>query len=243
MLFEHLKVRFSRSKLKKFDVNVSDEPLRSAYHFVFEHGATLRHVKCVGRSFSLTMGADSYWRSGVAIGSVSIGRFCSIASNVRIGLEKNGHPSDWLSSSPAQYSESYLCKNRMLPSLSYEPVLNTTTIGSDVWIGDGAIVMNGVDVGVGAIIASGAIVTKSVPAYAVVAGVPARVVKYRFEREIIQRMLDSCWWCLPINFLENLPFASVDECLLLLESRGSERIQPLFEGGDYGRFVVDGIKC
>lgn len=70
-------------------------------------------------------------------------------------------------------------------------------IGNDVWIGTRAIIMDGVNNGDGAIIAAGAVVTKDVPPYAVVGGVPAKIIKYRFSSEIIERLNVIQWWNLP----------------------------------------------
>ena len=68
------------------------------------------------------------------------------------------------------------------------------TIGHDVWIGHGVIVLAGRSVGTGAVIAAGAVVTKDVPAYAIAAGVPAKVVKQRFPAELARRLQDLAWW-------------------------------------------------
>jgi len=244
VLTDFIKTRILRRRLKRFGANIGLEPLKSAHQFHFERGAALRNVKCIGKGFFLKLGGDTYWRSGVAIGNISIGRFCSIAINVTIGLEKNGHPTRWLSSSPAQYSNSILCKYRSEKEHAYQPQLHTTTICSDVWIGDQATIMNGLTIGTGAIVAAGSIVTKSVPAYAIVAGIPATIIKYRFDKEKIEKLLDSQWWSLAPNLLANFPFQSVDECLSLLEkiaasktSKDSPSICP-----DYGEFLFKGVK-
>ena len=68
------------------------------------------------------------------------------------------------------------------------------TIGSDVWIGNGAVILDGVKVGNGAIIASRAVVTKDVPAYAIVGGVPAKILKYRFSSDVVEALEQSQWW-------------------------------------------------
>jgi len=243
MLPSFLKLHLLHRQLKLFGAKAGTCSLKSAYHFNFERGADLNQIKCIGKDFLLTIGGDSYWRSGTAIGNVSIGRFCSIAKDVVIGLEKNGHPSNWLSSSPAQHSKSILSKHRTLQALIYQPKLYTTTISSDVWIGDKATIMNGLTIGVGAIIAAGSIVTKSIPAYAIVAGTPATIIKYRFSSELIQRLLSSRWWSLPPHLLANLPFKSPEDCLMLLEEKDSNftATQTLNSDG-YGKLIIKGLK-
>ena len=67
-------------------------------------------------------------------------------------------------------------------------------IGNDVWIGTGAILLDGVTIGNGAIVAAGAVVNKDVPPYAVVGGVPAKIIKYRFSEEIVKKLEESRWW-------------------------------------------------
>lgn len=237
-----LKAKLLRDKLKKQNIHVKPKPLASSYQFTFEEGVALQHVACKSRGGSFRIGADSYWQSGSAIGSISIGRFCSIGSNVTIGLIKDSHPTDWLSSSSAQYSNSALCKARSTEKLSYEPELKPTIISSDVWIGNQVTVMNGLKIGVGAIIATGAVVVKSVPDYAIVAGVPAEVVKFRFNQDIITRLLDSEWWMLESSFLANLPFSSVDKCLSLLEEENKDKNGELFDGVNYKTLSIKGIK-
>ena len=84
-------------------------------------------------------------------------------------------------------------------------------IGNDVWIGSHALILGGVKIGDGAVIGAGAVVTKDVPPYAVVGGVPARIIKYRFSQEIIDKLLEIKWWNLPENILkENIKLFQTD---------------------------------
>lgn len=130
--------------------------------------------------------------------NVRIGAFCSIADNVVIGGA--AHPVSWASTSPVFYAGRDSVKKKF--SEFERDADKITTVGNDVWIGDGAIIKAGVTVGDGAVIGMGCVVTKDVPPYAVVAGVPAKVIKYRFDDETIQRLLDSRWWELPDEKLE-----------------------------------------
>ena len=91
------------------------------------------------------------------------------------------------------------------------------SIGNDVWTGHNVNVMAGINVGDGAIIAAGSGVTKDVPAFAIVAGVPATVKRLRFPEKTIERLLRVKWWDLELSDLSGLPFRDVERCLDLIE--------------------------
>lgn len=126
----------------------------------------------------------------------SIGRYCSIAKTA-IGINRN-HPVDFKSTHALFCISSLgLCREDLV---EYVPL----KIGNDVWIGQRAIILPSVtDIGNGAVIAAGAVVGKNVPAYAVVAGNPARVVRYRFSQRLIDELVASRWWDKPIEELKN----------------------------------------
>jgi virginiamycin A acetyltransferase len=110
-----------------------------------------------------------------------IGSYCSIASNVTF-LLGHDHSVDLISTFPF--------KTKVLGMQKTEAISKgSIIIDDDVWIGYGAIIMSGVHINQGAVIAAGAVVTKDIPAYAIVGGVPAKVIKYRFDSEIIQELL------------------------------------------------------
>lgn len=119
-----------------------------------------------------------------------IGSFCSIADRVVIG--GGMHPMSWISTSPAFYigRDSIKAKFSEHPR---DPPLRTC-IGHDVWIGDCVLVRQGVAIGTGAVVGMGSVVTHDVPPYAIVAGAPARILRYRFEPDLIAGMLASRWW-------------------------------------------------
>lgn len=160
----------------------------------FEEGVSLGRIYT--ESPRLSIGAHTYIRSGTTLSVVSsIGRFCSIGSECVIGQEKYTHPTNWISTHPFQYEE----------SLEYHPELSFTSIGHDVWLGHGATILEGVQVGTGAVIATRSLVTRDVPPYAIVGGNPAKIIRYRHSKEIIERLMASKWWDLDINFLKSLP--------------------------------------
>ena len=118
-----------------------------------------------------------------------IGKYCSIGSGAVFMMAGNqGHRSDWVSTFPFYY-QANIFKNALN---AYEKV-GDTVIAHDVWIGSEAMIMAGVTIGSGAVIAARAVVTKDVPPYAVVAGSPAKVIKYRFEAQQIEELLKLKW--------------------------------------------------
>ena len=119
-----------------------------------------------------------------------IGRYCSIAAEVRFIMNGGNHPTTWLTTYPfpifGQGWESAM-------PLSW-PSRGDTVVGNDVWIGYGATIMPGVRIGDGAIVATATVVTKEVPAYAIVGGNPGRIIRYRFDEPTIARLLAIRWW-------------------------------------------------
>ena len=177
-----------------------------------EEGVSLGHV--VVESKNLQIGAHTYIRSDCVLSEVaSIGRYCSIGSGCFIGQRKSSHPSDWISSHPFQYTNT---------GLSFDPEVAEVTIGHDVWIGHSAMILEGVTVGTGAIIATKAVVAHDVPPYAVVAGVPAKVVKYRHEPQVIEELISSQWWDRNIETLQALPLNDPKSALPILLAMNNE---------------------
>ncbi len=117
-----------------------------------------------------------------------IGKYCSIARQVIIGL--SGHNYNWVTTSPIITSKSY----GFIADDVKEPQKAAPVIGNDVWIGMNTIVMRGVTIGDGAIIAAGSVVTKDIEPYSIVAGIPARHMRYRFTEDQIRELLRIQWW-------------------------------------------------
>ena len=116
-----------------------------------------------------------------------IGSFCSIGPGVKIGL--GSHPTNLIASSPIFYSTSKVVNNMNWVDRDYHDEFSNVRIEDNVWVGANAYIMNDVEIGEGAICAAGSVVTKNVPPYAIVGGVPARVIKYRFDEETIERLI------------------------------------------------------
>lgn len=135
------------------------------------------------------MGDYSYVNNDSVINRADIGKFTCIGSNVTIGL--GIHPTDLVSVHPTFYTnkhENYFAKDHHFEEYK------RTTIGNDVWIGSNAIILGGLTIGDGAIIAAGAVVTKDVEPFKVVGGVPAKPIKSRFTEDQIARIKTTEWW-------------------------------------------------
>ncbi len=146
-----------------------------------------------------------------------VGRFCSIGKKCEIGVVR--HPLDRLSTSPVSYHLAFHFPDQdgLFPQVEFDR-FQTTTIGSDVWIGSMAVVVRGITIGHGSVIGAGSIVTKDVPPYAIVGGSPAKIIRYRFSEDIIERLLASEWWNLPADQLAEIDFVDVEKALKQLEA-------------------------
>lgn len=137
-----------------------------------------------------TFGRHSFCGYQCEINNAEIGSFCSIANGVVIG--GGVHPMDWVSTSPVFYIGRDSVKKKYSEHSRSPPL--RTVIGHDVWIGSRALIRQGVTIGTGAVIGMGAVVTKNVEPYSVVAGVPARHLHFRFDPQIVAKLLATCWW-------------------------------------------------
>jgi len=141
----------------------------------------------------VTMGDYSYVVNDAQITYTTIGKFCSIAAMTRIN--PGNHPMHRASQAHFTYRASAYFANESDEAEFFEWRRgHRVHIGHDVWIGHGAIVLPGRSIGTGAVVAAGAIVTKDVPAYTIVAGNPARVIRRRFSEDVTNRLAELAWW-------------------------------------------------
>ena len=178
-------------------------------HVSFSHNAAIANDCSFGRNVRIyentrlaatTVGDYSYVGGGSRLQNVTIGKFCSIGPDVRIGL--GVHPVDHVSTYPGFYSTRPPRTARFVDQGRIAEHAETT-IGHDVWIGAGAMIMDGLTIGHGAVVGAGAVVTRNVEPYAIVAGVPARHVRDRFDDTLVAFLLELRWWDRGDEFLRN----------------------------------------
>jgi phosphonate metabolism protein (transferase hexapeptide repeat family) len=141
----------------------------------------------------VTMDDYSYVVNDSQITYTTVGKFCSIAAMTRIN--PGNHPMQRASQAHFTYrATAYFPEESDDAEFFAWRRSHRVRIGHDVWIGHGAIVLPGRNVGTGAVVAAGAIVTKDVPAYTIVAGNPARIIRRRFPEDITNRLAQLAWW-------------------------------------------------
>ena len=139
--------------------------------------------------------AYSYIGNDSDVECADIGKFCSIADHCRIGM--GGHKLNMLSTSPIFTEVVNGTKTQWVDKDVHAAEEKRAVLGNDVWVGSHVLINSGVTIGDGAVIGAGAVVVKDVPPYAVVGGVPAKVIRYRFSDEIIAKLKELQWWNLP----------------------------------------------
>lgn len=146
------------------------------------------------------IGKGTYIRPDCYLKNVKIGRYCSIAPFVKI-VDGNHPTSKFVATHPVFYKDKKMAGLSFEHESGFEQYSYTDSskkwlveIGNDVWIGENALIMNGVKIGDGAVVASGAVVTKDVEPYSIVGGIPARIFRYRFSVQQIKFLSDYKWW-------------------------------------------------
>lgn len=194
------------------------EPFSTIIDSDIEGPLSLEKYSCINRSTLLGyngIGVHSY------IADSKIGKYTLIGSRVSVGGFE--HPTNWLSIGAFQWGQSVdfwgLSPNMRskLDSLS-KPTPETTQIGPDCWIGNNSVILSGVTLSPGVIVGSGSVVTKDVPAFAIVVGNPAKIIRYRFPKDTIDRLMKIQWWDYDLEVLNGVNFADVELALDFLEN-------------------------
>lgn len=152
-----------------------------------------------------SVGSYSYIAKSSEISYTDIGKFCSIGAEVWIGVGK--HPPNFISTSPVFYSTLNKQLGFSFSDKQLFEEFSRCTIGNDVWIGSRVMILDGISVGDGAIIAANSVVTKDVAPYSVVGGVPAKLIKMRFDEATVEKLVHEKWWNWNIEDIKKkLPF-------------------------------------
>lgn len=166
----------------------------------FEGHNRICRASYVSRSY---IGFGSYIGNNCNIVSTKVGKYSCIGPYVR--TTSGVHPTDYVSMHPAFYSLRGQAGFTYAKKQLFDERMDRdyhTIIGNDVWIGDSALLMEGVHIGNGAVVAAGAVVTKDVPPYAIVAGVPAKIIRYRFDKNIRTQLSKVEWWNKDENWIK-----------------------------------------
>lgn len=147
-----------------------------------------------------SVGDYSYIGPNTRLIHTHVGKYCSIASDCAIGM--GSHALSYLSTSPLFTSSRNGTGSKWTHKTVYDEYKNVH-IGNDVWIGSRVLVLGGISIGDGAIVGAGAVVTKDVPPYTIVGGVPAKVIRNRFSEKLIEKLLKLEWWNCPEGVLKN----------------------------------------
>jgi chloramphenicol O-acetyltransferase type B len=146
------------------------------------------------------IGDFSYISSWTQLDLTQIGKFCSLGPQILCGC--GSHPIDLVSTNPVFFS-TFTQSDVTFAEKDYFQGREKIIVGHDVWIGARVFIKDGIKVGHGAVIAAGAVVVKDVPDYAIVGGTPAKIIRYRFPPEVIQKLLVIQWWNWPVEKLQD----------------------------------------
>src|ERR1700728_2682109 len=220
-------MRYPKIYIETFENNTNDavllhdvirvQPGARIVRSTFNGPLNMERISLIGPES--TMGKYTSLNQDTFIIRATVGAFCAIGA--RSAINPFNHPTDWFSIHEFQYhptSYGWVPKYNKITTREERPPESFTriTVGNDVWIGNSVNIL-GANIGDGAVVAAGAVVTKDVPPYAIVAGVPAEIKRYRFNEKTIARFLRAKWWELELEQLDGLPFRDPERCLDLID--------------------------
>lgn len=197
-----------RDTIRRYYIYVKDKiRYRNFVHYNFttkiSSASSFEGANVIGNNtwFCGNMGYGTYVCNDCSIIG-NIGRFCSIAPEVKNTLGVHPISEPYVSTSPMFFSLRKQTGKTFAKKQLFEELKEPIEIGHDCWIGQRVFIVGGVKIGIGAVVLAGAVVTKDVPPYSIVGGVPAKVLKYRYDDDTIKFLLKSEWWNRPIDWLE-----------------------------------------
>ena len=197
-----------RDTIRRYYIYVKDKiRYRNFVHYNFttkiSSASSFEGANVIGNNtwFCGNMGYGTYICNDCSIIG-NIGRFCSIAPEVKNTLGVHPISEPYVSTSPMFFSLRKQTGKTFAKKQLFEELKEPIEIGHDCWIGQRVFIVGGVKIGIGAVVLAGAVVTKDVPPYSIVGGVPAKGLKYRYDDDTIKFLLKSEWWNRPIDWLE-----------------------------------------
>lgn len=185
------------------------------------------------------IGAFTYFNRDVVVRYVKkIGRFCAIGPDVLMGLPEHdidsisgniifpSWDSDWSNAFSTYVKDNYAIEQIRIKQRENLGIRKRfIEIGNDVWIGARAIISRGVKIGDGAVVAAGAVVTKNVEPYSIVGGVPAKLIRYRFEKKVIKELGELKWWEYGPDIFKNIDISDIEESIKKAKEKIAEGIE------------------
>lgn len=202
-----------RNCARNFFLLFFPELKNAVYKYKFNYNSIISDKSKLHGEYSIvnsSLDDYSYIENNSKIVHTEIGKFCSIGPNFNCGV--GIHPTNGISTAPMFYAKN-LSNGISLSNHSKVEQTKPIKIGNDVWVGINVTILDGVVIGDGAIIAAGSVVTKNIPDYAIYGGVPAKLIRYRFNEKQIIQMKKIKWWNFEFEKLQQIEemFFEIDE--------------------------------